>query len=180
MLRAYPRTLCSIQVNNPGGGGSAAVPTPGFFEISQNNGAGPAPTANKLVIAGFYLPYPMAISTIGFFVDTTDGSNNSDVGLYNSAGTLVANIGAQHLGSSGPIAGTIVQGTINEPAGFHYFAYTSVGTTLQLAQDSTGVYFTPYANVAFGTSSGGALPASIAAPAINPVSGVFRPWFWLY
>jgi hypothetical protein len=126
-------------------------------------------TANQLGLWIYSIPYEWTASNIAIDITTADGANNSDVGLYNSAGTLIANAGAQHMGSTGNIAFPFVQGTLTEPAGLYGFAVTSAASNLKFA----GLFaaFVLYGLGNLATSTGGALNSSITFPALAPNIG---------
>jgi len=131
-------------------------------------------TANKLWLVGFFLAVPLTFSKIAVNINTADGTNNSDVGLYNVAGTLLANAGAQHMGSTGFQTFSAVQGAQTIPAGVIFLAATSAGSTLQLKQADDEPCL--YVNTAFGSSAGGALPASITPPSLAASRTPFSMW----
>lgn len=206
----YPRTLCSIQVNNPGGGsGSGTVTTDGVTiqgtgavaspiaikqveTAARLNGAGtvaspldivgwpitgftyPAGTndaqgsvTNQTVVYGFALPFALTFSKITFFVNTADATNNSDVGLYSAAGSLVANIGAQHLATASAVTIATVQGSQTIAPGLYWMAFTSASNVLKLYGNNSQFGLGSYTNA--GVTSGGALANSITAPVVSPL-----------
>jgi hypothetical protein len=58
--------------------------------------------ANQISWTQFQLPCGGTFGHIMTRVTTADGTNNSDLGIYNSAGTLVAHIGPATYASTGP------------------------------------------------------------------------------
>lgn len=137
-----------------------------FFTYPQATGFGPTVTANKLILLGFTLDCALTFSQVTVSLVTNDNTNNSDIGLYNSAGTLIANIGAQHTPAGGDQTFAFTQGAQTISPGLYFFAVTSAGSTLN--PNGNQQFFCAYFNGTFGTSAGGALPASIAPPALAP------------
>jgi hypothetical protein len=139
-------------------------PVPGFVS-GPGDGSNEALTANQLIIDAFIFPAPITFSHIALNIQTGDGTNNSDVGLYNSAGTLVAHAGAQHMGSAGRQVFAVSGGSKTIPPGLYFFAVTSAGSVLKLnsSESAMGIYY----NANFGSSSGGALPATITPPSLS-------------
>lgn len=138
------------------------------FELNSPADSSPvAVQANKIQMGAVLIPAPITFSKISIRVQTPDNSNNSDACLYNSAGTLIANIGAQHLGSATTVNLATQQGSQTIPPGVYYFGVTSAASTLNVSQSR----FTPflYINQGFGTTTGGACTSpSITPPALSP------------
>lgn len=122
-------------------------------------------SSNTLCISAFQLPYALTFAHIGVYVGQADASHDSDLGLFNSAGTLVANIGATLISTTGEQSFATVQGSQTIPPGTYWFALTSTSTTIEIYGDNNG--FCMYFSQNFGSSSGGALPASISPPAYS-------------
>jgi len=122
--------------------------------------------ANVLALSPFSLSYALTFSNIVVFVGTADAVNNSDIGIYNSGGVLIANIGAQTLPSATEVTLPTVQGSQTILPGLYWFAFTSAGATLAIFCDPNGLSY--YFSLGFGASVGGALPASIVPPAFSP------------
>jgi len=155
-----------MRVHGRGGGGSATPtgwPLPGYttdFSLSVLYTA----TANRLTLFARFLPSSVLFSKLVFYVQTQDGGNNSDFGVYNASGTLIANIGAQILGAQGLQTIASVQGALTIQAGLYYYGFTSAAANLQLYGNNGGI--TPYYNASYAASVGGALPASITPPTL--------------
>jgi hypothetical protein len=140
---------------------SVVPPTYNFFQYGGigNNLALPQ---NQTLISGFLLPYSLTFSKIFFALTTADAGTNSDIGIYTAAGVLVANIGAQHLGTNfGNVIAT-VQGSQTIAAGLYMFAATTAGNTIVI-NSSFGTACWVFSSTA-GVTAGGALAASITAP----------------
>jgi hypothetical protein len=190
--------LCSIQVQNPGAsGGLTGVTTDGslsgngtsgsplkvtgqpnaFFTPYAAGATGFKPAAaNDILIAGFALQWPITFAHLAVYVDTADGANNSDFGIYSQAGALIANIGAAHYSSTGLVSAATLQGAQTIYPGLYLFAMTSAANTLVLACNTSALAWIVNTNVA--TSTGGVLnntiTAQTAAPAINaPFVGLY-------
>jgi hypothetical protein len=131
-----------------------------------------AATANKIYLLVVPIGSWFTFSHLGFYVGTADATHNSDVGVYNSAGTLIANVGATTYSGTGFTTAAVAQGTLTEPPGLYGLAFTSVASTFGLDGDN-GAGVAVFANGAYGTSAGGALPPSITFPAISPANQTF-------
>ena len=150
----------------PETGPATGGPT-GWTDTCANCASGGAGTANKLWLVGRYLP-AVSFSQICTDITAADPSSNSDLCLYNGAGTLVADTGAHRLGSTGVQCFTPVQPTsIILPPGLYFYGWTSAGSTLKVNFDATSTK-EPLAyslSGAYGASAGGACPVSIKPPA---------------
>lgn len=152
--------------NAPSGSISAAT----YYETKGYNGAGTAVgTANHTICNSLVVPPGgLSVGHMGFQVTAGDGggANLSDLGFYNSSGTLVAHIGAQILNTIGRVYVAFSGGTQTIAAGVTLVCYTSTSTTLNLeaAQQSTLLY---YQQDAAFTTSGGALNGSVTFPTLN-------------
>lgn len=128
-------------------------------------------TANTYTAWGIVLPVQLAVDTLILNIHLGDATHNCDAGLYNAAGHLVANIGAQHLTATGIQQFAIAQGAVTLNPGRYYFATTSVATTATLYTTNDGI--TPqsfYFAQDLGTTTGGALNATITPPAEAPAA----------
>jgi len=141
----------------------AGWPLPFFMNVN-NNGNGNVPGANNMILWGVVIPFAVTFAHIIFILATADGSNNSDVGLYNASGNLIANIGAQHLGSTGVQSVATVQGAQTILPGLYFYGITSAAGTLNAWSGSLGAGC--YYNNAFATTSGGAMNATITPPTL--------------
>jgi len=127
-----------------------------------------ASTANKLNVYGVIFPAPVLCSNITLDINTADAVNNCDIGFYNSAGVLLAHIGAQTIPATGLQTYAIVGGPLVIPAGTNYFATTSAANTAILFITGGGGLAVGWGtNLSYGASTGGALPASITPPGLS-------------
>jgi len=126
---------------------------------------GVAANTNQTRISGFALPAPLRFSQIGVRVGATDAVNNYDLGVYNAAGTLIANIGAQPLPTTGFVSFATVQGAQTILPGIYAFAFTGNAGTAQIFYDS-GDGLVIFSNQNYQVTVGGALAASV--PAVTP------------
>ncbi|GEM_PF-2913170 len=160
-------------------------------------------TSNTLDYDCVPISTPLTFSHIVVNVNVADGTNPSDLGIYNSAGTLIADTGAKTWASTGIVDTQIIQAasctgngtpstsctgsgtggwgssvTVNPP--LVCAAFTSTATTFKIAEANNGSY--GYAAWSYltntGSSSNGILPASITAPTRNLNGYVFS--FTLY
>lgn len=104
----------------------------------------------------------VTFSKITINIGSTDAVNNYDFGFYTPAGVLVAHIGAQTLPTTGYQTFSIVGGAQTVQPGQYVFVFTGAATTATL-----GFFNQTYAQLSnrqFGSSSGGALPATFTPP----------------
>lgn len=115
--------------------------------------------ANQILLTGFILTNAVTFAHLAIALSTGDAGHNVDFGLYNAAGTLLANIGAQVITSTSLLSYATVQGSQTIYPARYYLGFTSNGTTAKIYGNTT--FFTFYVNTSFGTSAGGALPSTI-------------------
>ena len=151
-----------------GGGGGGAAPLTFFGDGEAFTPVGPA-AADEVYITGFVLPYELTFSNIGVDLHNTDNANDYDIGIYDQAGNLVADIGAQPLPAGGVQTFATVQGVQTINPGLYLFAFTGAAIKVTFNNDSDSPVWVLNANVA--ASVGGALPASIGAVAVAPTGG---------
>jgi hypothetical protein len=123
--------------------------------------------ANRIEYSGFALYSPLVCGHIAPWVQTADAVGSYDFGVYNAAGTLLINSGAQSPATTGFIPYAILQTSVTLSPGLYVFAWTGTATTLKLFQTS-GVAAWVVNNNA-GTSTGGVLNNSVTAPTLLPV-----------
>lgn len=169
----------SIRMAGGGGGGVQGWPLTFYGFGHQSDDGSSNAIANQLIYYGFVLPAQLTFTHLVAWISTADAINNSDIGIYDAAGaTLLANIGAQTLASTGVHAFPIVQTSVTLAPGKYVFAVTSAGSTLEIVADSSIPSWA--ANVSgTGTSSGGALPASFTVTP-NYINTNYGWFFALY
>jgi len=154
----------------PDASGTVALQTPLTSWGFQHSGAGQAFSSNAVKVWGVVIPYAVSFSHIDYDVSTLDssGSDNYDVGLYgpcavNAASCpLVSHIGAQNLTSTGYKQASVTAGTLQP--GLYWIAITGNATTAQVATTSVSEWTACPSTNSSTTSSGGALPSTIATP----------------
>lgn len=156
------------QANGSGGSAVTAFQTYGYSPPSTI-----AATANATICAGIIFPSALSVGHVVVFFSPGDGSNNSDVGIYNASGTLVAHIGAQLLTTSG-LSYAFAGGTQSIPAGQGYYCFTSAGSTIAIIGNAAATSFFSTGSVS-STTSGGALNSTITPPANNYNDGATVP-----
>lgn len=159
----------SVTISAAGGGGGGTI-LPFFATGGERTGANQATVKNVNKLWGFLLPYSVTTTQVTYDVTTADNTaNNYDIGIYNNSGNLVLNIG--------PTPGTIFapskkfltiawhQGSTTLPAGRYYIGFTAncASACGALAADPSYVSFA--INLSAGTSTGGALAATVTPPA---------------
>lgn len=162
-----------IEIVNPGssGGGGTTVTTPFFppwSSIAIGTGqSNRVSSANKIAVFQFILPYSQSVTNIILNIIGSDGSNNCDVGIYDTGGTRKCHAGAQLFSSTGAQTFAMTGGAVTLSAGTYLLAITSAATTMtfsgvQCDNTLSGNIF--YYSTAT-TSSAGALPSSITVSA---------------
>jgi hypothetical protein len=140
-----------------------------YYSSSLSTSSQAVGGANNILGSTFLVTAPVTFANIIVQVSTADATHNSDIGIYTTAGTLLADIGAQALGSTGVHSFATVQGSQTLLPGLYIFAFVSAGTTFAI-QSTFQVLSWLYASN-LGFPSGGALPSSITAPTLAPVVG---------
>ena len=160
--------------NGPGSITISATPSSPTFQYFVTGGASTGTsqsvTANVNNLWGFLLPYAVTTTQITYEVMAVDNTaNDYDIGIFNTSGKLLVDIG--------PTPGTTfaasdafqtlpwTQGSTSLAAGEYYLGITTNCSTAcaQIAAAPATVSFA--INVSAGTSTGGALSATITLPA---------------
>ncbi len=128
--------------------------------------------ANQVWVNGFTLQAAITFTKLGCYVGTVDAVNAYDIGVYSTAGALLANVGPRTLPASGPRTFAINQTTVTLNPGRYVFAFTGNSTTAKLGFDANSFAWTVNAN--YVASSAGTLPNSVTAftvsPAVSPLA----------
>jgi hypothetical protein len=132
---------------------------------TQTNFAG----ANSIGISGIVLEYELTFGNIAVNVQTSDASNNYDIGIYTAAGALVADIGPRPLPSTGFVHFAAVQGIQTIAPGLYLFAFTGITNTAKLTCQSQNNAW--ISNTNLSASTGAQLPSTIAAQTPAPAVG---------
>ena len=164
-MKPWYRRFLSGHIRLAGGGGGGGGGEALVYFGDADNFTNLDATANAVSVAGFVLPYALKFSNLTIRVSAGDAANDSDAGVYNQAGNLIANIGAQKLGAGTQTIPT-VQGLQTIPPGLYLFALTSAGSALIVACDFDAPTWFVQFNVA--ASVGGALPAAIGVITVTP------------
>jgi hypothetical protein len=173
-----------------------------------NNGYLPSSAANKAMMWGVTLTYPLSTSQVTYDIGSNADNTatyNYDLGLYNSSGTLVLNLnsGTLHGSSFAPATGAVAllwaQGAKTLQPGSYYLMYYSSNTTSTppTLVSPSATAFTFYKGEAGGSGTcgvttqgsggfaispltGGALPTSITPPANSYSWGACVPAIWIH
>jgi Pectate lyase superfamily protein len=172
---AFTGTLTHANTANrtytlPDASGTVALQTPLASWGLQHAGAGQAFTSNTVKVWGIIIPYGVSFSHIDYDISTLDSStsDNYDVGLYgpcavNTASCpLVTHIGAQNETAAGYKQQSVTSATIQP--GLYWIAITGNAATAQVATTSVSEWTVCPSSNSTTTSSGGALPSTIATP----------------
>lgn len=136
-----------------------------FFNGTPGTGTAVTPTSNKALLIGFYLPYQVTFSKLTYRnlgVDNT--ANLYDIGIYNSAGTLLCDIGPTAGTSFSPTGNSnltfnCVQGAMTIPAGQYYYGFTGNAATATIG--GTSLSWTNRVNTGSLVTSGGQLATPV-------------------
>jgi hypothetical protein len=113
-------------------GTATAAQLPAITALAVGVGAdgGSTPTAQNAVnIAPFYLQTPVTFSNLSVAVVTGDGSNNSDVGIYDSSGNRKCTWGAGLYSGTGYQSHACTQGSVTLTPGEYVLAITTAAST---------------------------------------------------
>jgi hypothetical protein len=143
---------------------------PFFVTGGGRTGASLGAAQDVTKIWGFLLPYNVATTKITYDVTIADNTANKyDIGILNSAGKLLLNVGATAGTTFAPSKAfqtlAWAQGSANLAAGRYYLAFTTncSSTCAKVASATTDISFA--INASAGASQGGALPSTITPPA---------------
>ncbi len=163
---------------------SAGYAIPWFTTNTTGTAISFSSTANKAELWGAVLTFPLSTTQVTYYVSTADNTSNTyDVGVLNSAGSVVAHIGTT---AGTAFAGSTGWKTLNWTAGAtlqpgkYYLAITS-----SCMSSCAQIYGGTSAGFSFvgGTSGtpesvtlGGALNSGITIPADNPTQAAIMAW----
>ncbi len=150
------------------GGSSPTLPF--FVTGGERTGATQAAGENVNKLWGFLLPYNVTTTEITFDVTTADNTaNDYDIGIFNSSGKLVLDIGPTPGTTFAPSKGfhTLkwTQGSTGLGAGQYYVALTTNCKSTCVAVAAGASYVSFAINVSAGTTVGGALSSTVTPPA---------------
>jgi hypothetical protein len=148
-----------------------------MFQVGGNSGGvGHSFPTNTLDIHGFQLPVQLTFDHIWLEIDASDAGGLYDCGVYNLAGTLIADIGAQALPATGNLAFATAQGAKTLNPGIYFIVFTGNASVAQYGLTFLSRGVTAFAStLATQTSVGGACPATITplAESIATTMGYF-------
>jgi hypothetical protein len=157
----------SVTISAAGGGGGTL---PFFVTGGESTGTSQGAVRNVNKLWGFLLPSNVTTTELTYDVTTSDNTaNNYDLGIFNSSGSLVVDIGSTPGTTFAPAKGfrTLkwTQGSTGLAAGRYYVALTTncSSSCAKVGAAPSRVSFA--INVSAGTSQGGALPSTITPPA---------------
>ena len=160
------------------GSGSSSVKDSGVLAgpypipwITAARGGGPVSFSQNVVkMWGVVLTFPLKTSTVAYYTTIDSTANLYDIGIANSSGTIVLDIGATAGTSFSPSAGTYTknwtQGTATLQPGKYYVVFTTncASSCAAITGGASSGDVTFQAGTTTGTTSGGAL-ASFTPPA---------------
>jgi hypothetical protein len=158
----------SVIISAAGGSGSPTLPF--FVTGGEHTGVSQAAVQNATRLWGFLLPYNVTTTQLTYDVVTADNTaHNYDIGIFNTSGNLVVDLGPAPGPTFSPSKGfhTLrwTQGSTSLAAGRYYLAFTT-NCSSSCAQVAAVATFVSFAiNLSGGTSAGGALPSSMTPPA---------------
>lgn len=128
---------------------------------------------------GVVIPSPLTFSHLTVIVGAHDPAETVDMGLYDYAGNLVANIGGRSLSANGLTTFATLQGVQTIPQGLYLFAESGTGNTFGLYGNQFGGNMFWYFAIGFESALvPGTLPATVTTPAIAPAQGNFNFALW--
>jgi len=162
----------------------SASQVPWFTQSTATGTVAFLTSANVAKLYGVLYSGEAALTTtqVVYNVSTADNTANTyDIGLYNTAGTLVAHLGAKAGTTFAPSTGWktlswAASATIKQ--GKYYLAITTNCTTscAVLIGSSTGVGFTFAGGISESVTSGGTLPATITIPSDSYTATTVPTW----
>lgn len=161
----------SVTISATGGSGGGSPTLPFFATGSEQTGNSQGATANLNKLWGFLLPYNVTTTEITYYVTTADNTANKyDIGIFNSSGNLVADIGPTPGTTFAPSKSfqTLkwTQGSTALAAGRYYIGFTTTCTGSACAQLGASPTYVSFAvNTSAGSTAGGGLSSSITPPA---------------
>ncbi len=176
-------TVTSTQITPGTSAGSLFFGMPSA--VSTSSPIACSGTANKALVWGVSIPFPVKTSNITYYVVGADNSSNTyDIGLYNTSNGQVVH--------TGPLAGSTFA-----PTASHYTsqAWNSSGVTIEpgiyylaltcSATSSTATFGYAYnwvnnGNTSLSVTTGGTLPASLTMPTGASYSAASTPQFVIY
>ena len=174
--------LVFASLEPPASGSASAAPW--FTQPSAAGSVSFLTTANvaKLYGAVYSSATPLITTQVTYNVQTADNTtNNYDIGIYSSAGSLLAHIGSTAGTAFAPSTGWKTlswtsSGTIKQ--GKYYLAMTTNCTTAcaALIGSSTGVGLTFAGAVQESVTTGGTLPTSITIPGDSYTATTIPTW----
>ena len=148
---------------------TAASPSIAGFQTEPNTTGSMTLNQNKTNLTAYYLTGNLTTSGLWFYISgTADNTGNLyDIGIYNSAGTLLTHLGATAGTTFAPAANawkrlTWTGGPVTIPAGKIYVAVTTNAATPASVGGWSSVAV--YSSNSSFSSSGGALASSITPP----------------
>lgn len=161
--------------NGPGSitisGSAAAVSLPYFATANAFLNGGVVPAGSKTTaLWGILLPYNVATTSVTYNVSVVDKTANLyDLGLFNNSGDLVVDLGAvagtTFAATTGLHTLSWQQGSTNLAPGRYYIGFTTACTSACASIGGSTNIVSFQVDGTVGTTTGGALPASLTPPA---------------
>lgn len=121
-------------------------------------------SANNIAVVQFYLPYTIVVNSLKAQVTTADAAASTiQLGLYTSAGALLAGTTTLSSTSTGLKSGTVT--TVTVSPGFYWAAYVTNSATVRCQGyfNSGVMYDNTVVGTAANTVSGGVMPSTLGA-----------------
>lgn len=160
-----------IRMAGGGGGGSSSGQAGWSVPASGTAGVAKLTNANDTIVYGWALPSLVISKGFVFYVAGADTGNLYSFGLYDSTGKLVCNTTPAPLGAGGLTRFPLAQSMpFSLAAGIYFQAFTGNSTNGGVSYvNGTGeggpILYASANPVTGGTSSGGALNATVTPPA---------------
>jgi hypothetical protein len=157
----------SVTISATGGGGGTTLPF--FVTGSGQASAKQAGAANVTKVWGILLPFSVTTTRVTYDITAADNTaHNYDLGIFSNSGTLLLNLGSTPGTTFAPSKGfrslSWVQGSITLAPGRYYLALTTDCSATCSALGGSPSFVSFAVNASAGSSTGGALPASITPP----------------
>jgi hypothetical protein len=145
----------------------ATAPQTAFVPSPNNAGNQVGPSgANAVNVVAFWIPFAVTFSHLTVDIGGADksGANLYDVGVYNLSGAVQCSWGATSFGSTGMTDNACKQGSVTLSPGYYVFAFTGNATAAKIYFGSGAGMQLLATAISSTSSSGGALPNTIAVP----------------
>ncbi len=159
----------TVTLSSTGGGGGGSPTLPFFGTAGSRNGTTQSLVQNVNKLWGFLLPYNVTTSKVVYNVMTVDDTaNDYDIGIFNSSGNLVVDLGPTPGTSFAATKAFHIlnwkQGSTALAAGKYYIGITTNCKSSCAQVGASGQFISFAVNISAGTTAGGSLSSQVTPP----------------